>query len=242
MAAGVEIGDRAGVAIRRRMRELGLSQPDLGRALGRSHSWVNMYLLERPAYTLRRMWVQNPDLIARLLKALQWTPEEFTRETGIELPTMPAKLKASMTYMERIPLVGVVSAARGDSMAEPMGYVEVDSSVVSRHSGYTLFALEVDGDSMYCEDLPFAIPPGAIVVVAKEKQPSPGDIVVAWHREKEVGYLKQWFPKDGYQVLRSWNPDVPPMVVQGQDEVEIQGVVVQIVIDPSKVSVKPRGR
>jgi len=114
MAAGVEIGDRAGVAIRRRMRELGLSQPDLGRALGRSYSWVNMYLLERPVYTLRRMWVQNPDLIARLLKALQWTPEEFTREIGIQLPG--AGIPGSIPVVRyRIP---VIDAGAGPPMCD----------------------------------------------------------------------------------------------------------------------------
>ena len=230
------IKEHAGLAIRRRMRELGLSQPALGRILGKSHSWVNVYLLERPAETVRKLWAKDPRELDRLLRALQWTPEEFTRETGIELPgTRLEAMGARPATMTRVPLLGVVSAGRGISHAEPMGEVEVPSEVVERYGRYGLYALEVDGDSMFCEDLPYSIPPGSVVVVARELEPRPGDLVIAWSKAHEVGYLKELEEKRGHQVLKSWNPEVPPILVRPEDEIEVQGVVVHVGFDPRKV-------
>ncbi len=228
--------EEAGLAIRRRMRELGLSQPALGRMIGKSHSWVNVYLLEKPAETIRKMWAKNPQDLDRLLRALQWTSEEFTRATGIELPGAPLKrMGARPVTMTTVPFHGVVSAGRGTSHAEPMGEIEVPSDVVERYGSYGLYALEVDGDSMFCEDLPYSIPPGSFVVVARDLEPRPGDLVIAWLRGKGVGYLKELEQRRGHQVLKSWNPEVPPLVVSPDDEVEIQGVVVHVGFDPRKV-------
>jgi len=236
--------DKASLAIRRRMRELGLSQPALGKKLGKSHSWVNMYLLEKPAETIRKLWAKNPEEINKLLHALQWTPEDFIRETGIELPglqpTPLERMGAEPVSMAQVPLVGVVSAGRGNSEAGFMGFVEVPSDLVRRFRD-RLYALQVDGDSMFCEDLPYSIPPGAYVVVSPDLDPQPGDLVVAWDEENEVGYLKEYRPRrDGYQVLRSWNPEVPPIVVQDGDRVQIRGVVVYVSYSPREV--RPWGR
>lgn len=109
------------------------------------------------------------------------------------------------------------------------------SDVAERYGSYGLYALEVDGDSMYCDDLPYSIPPGSFVVVARELEPRPGDLVIAWLKGKGVGYLKELEAKRGHQILKSWNPEVPPIVVGPDEEVEIQGVVVHVGFDPRRV-------
>ncbi len=63
--------------------------------------------------------------------------------------------------------------------AGPAGHTEVFSDVAERYGSYGLYALEVDGDSMYCDDLPYSIPPGSFVVVARELEARPGDLVIA---------------------------------------------------------------
>jgi repressor LexA len=241
-----DMEDKASFAIRRRMRELGLSQPALGKKLGKSHSWVNMYLLEKPAETIRKLWAKDPEEIKKLLHALQWTPADFARETGIELPgaqpTPLERMGAEPVSMAQVPLVGVVSAGRGDSEAGFMGFVEVPTDLVRRFQEH-LYALRVDGDSMFCEGLPYSIPPGAYVVVSPGLEAQPGDLVVAWDEENGVGYLKEFKPKtDGYQVLRSWNPEVPPIVIRSGNRVRIQGVVVYVSYAPREAQLWSRAR
>jgi len=226
----------AGIAIRRRMRELGLSQKELGMRVGRSQGWVSQELLRDTEKTIRYLWAKDPEALRNLLDALRWSERELTRATGIELPgTRLEAMGARPTTMTRVPLLGVVSAGRGISHAEPMGEVEVPSEVVERYGSYGLYALEVDGDSMFCEDLPYSIPPGSVVVVARELEPRPGDLVIAWSKAHEVGYLKELEEKRGHQVLKSWNPEVPPILVRPEDEIEVQGVVVHVGFDPRRI-------
>jgi len=214
-----------------RRRELGLSQIELAKRVGVSQPTI--YKAEQGAIDISRWPWQRLEALRR---ALKWTPEEFTEKTGIELPgTRLEAMGAQPTTMTRVPLLGVVSAGRGISHAEPMGEVEVPSEVVERYGHYGLYALEVDGDSMFCEDLPYSIPPGSVVVVARELEPRPGDLVIAWSKAHEVGYLKELEEKRGHQVLKSWNPEVPPILVRPEDEVEVQGVVVHVGFDPRKV-------
>jgi len=47
--------------------------------------------------------------------------------------------------------------------------------------------------------------------------------------------MKELEQRRGHQVLKSWNPEVPPLVVSPDDEVEIQGVVVHVGFDPRRV-------
>ena len=147
-----------------------------------------------------------------------------------------------VTSTMKVPIVGTVSAGRGETNVEPEGELEVPEEVLRRYRHYSLFALRVTGDSMYCEDLPVSIPPGAYVVAAAELSPQPGDVVVAWHEPTQTGYLKEWHPRREHQVLRSWNPDVPPILVQPEDEIAVQGVVVNVTFDPRRIKRERKGR
>jgi repressor LexA len=211
------------------MRELGVSQKKLGLMVGRSQGWVSQELLGDTAKTIRHLWAKDPETLHALLRALQWTPADFARETGIELPgAQPIPLErmgAEPVSMAQVPLVGVVSA-----------------DLVRRFQEH-LYALRVDGDSMFCEGLPYSIPPGAYVVVSPGLEAQPGDLVVAWDEENGVGYLKEFKPKtDGYQVLRSWNPEVPPIVIRSGNRVRIQGVVVYVSYAPREAQLWSRAR
>lgn len=77
----------AGLALSRRMRELGISQRALGSRLGRGQAWVSEFLLAQTEVTLRRLWLESPENIENLLRELEWTRDEFMLATGISLPT-----------------------------------------------------------------------------------------------------------------------------------------------------------
>ncbi|WP_457633761.1 hypothetical protein [Oceanithermus desulfurans] len=57
----------------------------------------------------------------------------------------------------------------------------------------------------------------------------------------QTGYLKEWRPKREHQVLRSWNPGVPPILVQPDDEIAVQGVVVNVTFDPRRIRKERKG-
>ena len=220
-----------GDAIRRRLHELGLSQSRFSTMVGKSPGWAAARFLPNVEGAVRYMQYKEPETLQRVLRTLQWTPEEFTQHTGIPLKLPPVEVP----QLAQVPLVGVVSAGRGESHAEPLGHVEVPQEIAAKY-GDGLFALRVSGDSMFCEDLPYAIPPGAYVVVSPNLAPQPGDLVVVWNEEREVGYLKEYHPKEkGYQVLRSWNPAVPPIVVTPDEPMRIQGVVVYVGYNPREL-------
>ncbi len=179
-----------------------------------------------------------------LLRGLEWTPEEFTSATGLEIPGVePLEMMGArpVTSTMKVPILGTVSAGRGETTVELEGELEVPEEVLRRYRSYNLFALRVTGDSMYCEDLPISIPPGAYVVAAADLAAQPGDVVVAWHEPSQTGFLKEWHPKRGHQVLRSWNPDVPPILIQPDDPIDIQGVVVNVTFNPRQIKKERKG-
>lgn len=223
-----------------------------------------LYRIENAKKPLETLNVRQ---LNALLKALEWTPQEFAEATGVEVPgasatgrddlgaaTIAAPKSGSYEYVGppnenrleemgarpvtstmKVPILGTVSAGRGETTVEPEGELEVPEEVLRRYRSYGLFALRVTGDSMYCEDLPISIPPGAYVVAAADLAAQPGDLVVAWHEPTQTGYLKEWRPKREHQVLRSWNPEVPPILVQPDDEIAVQGVVVNVTFDPRRI-------
>jgi repressor LexA len=233
-------------AIRKRLRQLGISQARFSQLVGKSPGWAAARFLPDVERSVRYFLYKEPSTFDRILRALKWTPADFARETGIELPgaqpTPLERMGAEPVSMAQVPLVGVVSAGRGDSEAGFMGFVEVPTDLVRRFQEH-LYALRVDGDSMFCEGLPYSIPPGAYVVVSPGLEAQPGDLVVAWDEENGVGYLKEFKPKtDGYQVLRSWNPEVPPIVIRSGNRVRIQGVVVYVSYAPREAQLWSRAR
>jgi len=252
-------------AIKQRRVDLGLSQEELALRADISPSLVTK--IERGAHDIRKMKLEN---FSALLDALSWTPQEFAEATGVAVPgasveslgtaTLAAPSSGRYEYVGppkeghleemgarpvtstmKVPIVGTVSAGRGETTVEPEGELEVPEEVLRRYRNYGLFALRVTGDSMYCEDLPVSIPPGAYVVAAADLAPQPGDVVVAWHEPTQTGYLKEWHPKREHQILRSWNPNVPPILIEPEDEIQVQGVVVNVTFDPRRIKRERKG-
>ena len=68
-------------AIKRRRQELKLSQEELALRADVSPSLITK--LERGAHDIKKMKLEN---YIALLRALQWTPQEFAEATGVEVP------------------------------------------------------------------------------------------------------------------------------------------------------------
>ena len=129
-------------AFKRRRESLGLSQEEVALRADVSPSLVAK--IEQGRHDLRNVKLRN---LYGLLRALDWTPEEFAQATGLELPGVGER-EAGETYRGRpvIPgglvMVPVVGAANG---GKPMEYaIPVQKELVRPNT----LAFEVHGDSM----------------------------------------------------------------------------------------------
>ncbi|TFU25617.1 peptidase S24 [Thermus tengchongensis] len=207
---GAITDEKAGLAIRRRMRELGLSQKELGARVGKSQAWVSQELLRTPEQVIRYLWARDPEAVQRLLHALQWTPEEFSRETGIQLPG--AEIPGSIPVVRyRIP---VIDAGAGPPMwNEGAEYITLHIPELRGKREEELFAVRVKGDSMEP-----TLRDGDIVVFWTGGAPEPGRIV-AVHVHWDGVIVKRLQRYNGSWYLYSDNPDHPPVPLTEHDRV-----------------------
>ena len=128
-----------GELIRRRRRELGLSQADLARAAGVTDVYISG--IERGVRSLERWPWQRLEALRR---ALQWTPEEFAEATGIQLPNFQSapNVQNPPTLPSGYTMIPVVGAANG---GRPVEYTVPIREDIMRPAAV---AFEVHGDSM----------------------------------------------------------------------------------------------
>ena len=118
-----------------------------------------------------------------------------------------------------LPLVGSVPAGKPiDAVENIEGEVAIDTAFLPRGEG---FGLRVRGDSMSGA----GILEGDIVLVRKQQDAQPGDIVVAIIDGEAT--VKRFFPEGRRIRLQPENPAYEPIVVDGKEaDVRIAGKVV----------------
>lgn len=206
----VLVEDQAADAIRRRIRDLGLSQPKVSRMAGKSASWLATQVLPNPESSLRYLWAKEPITLERLLRALQWTPEEFFHETGIQLPGSEITATIPVTRY-RIP---VVDAGAGPQMwNENAEYITLHIPDLKGKPESELFAVRVGGDSMQP-----TLKDGDVVVFWTGGAVEPGRIV-AVHVHWDGVIVKRLQRYNGSWYLYSDNPDHPPVPLTDNDRV-----------------------
>jgi len=119
----------------------------------------------------------------------------------------------------KIPLLGKIAAGAPIEALEVPEQKALSDFIPEKED---LYMLEVQGDSMI-ED---HITEGDLVIVRREQQPSPGQIVVAI-LENEEATLKKWYPEpNGLHRLQPANSNLQPIYTES---LEIRGVVVSII-------------
>jgi repressor LexA len=246
MVAVMNMGSEQAIyAIRERIKEK-TTQKRLGQAARRSQAWVNQELLSDPEKVLRRLWVNEPETINKILTELDWTPEEFTRHTGIQLPELSSvgsrplppdavPYKPSL----RVPILGEVAAGMHPVYFRDHAdeYMLVDEQHLPKGTRLDrLYALRVIGDSMTSEDI-VSMPPGSVVIVEAEKAPVHRDLAIAFVRCPKVNFegtvVKVFYEYEDSQILSSWNPLGPTFRLEECDEVSYQGVVRLVMVSPA---------
>lgn len=207
----VLVEDRAAAAIRKRIKELGLSQPKLSRMAGKSASWLATQVLTNPESSIRYIWAKEPTTLERLLRALQWTPEQFAKETGLEIPSLSRPVDALPVRRYRIP---IVDAGAGLPVWNEGGeFVILDLPELRGKPESELFAVRIQGDSMSPTYLN-----GDVVVCWTQGQPESGR-VVAVHQHGDGLIIKRLQMVGSQVMLYSDNPAYPPMLLGEYDRV-----------------------
>lgn len=202
-------------AIRARLKELDLSQAEFSKKVGKSPGWSGARFLPSVDSMVRYLAYKEPTTLERLLRALQWTPEQFAKETGLEIPSLSRRTDALPVRRYRIPIVG---AGAGLPVWNDGGeFVILDLPELRGKPERELFAVRIQGDSMSPTYLN-----GDVVVCWTQGQPEAGR-VVAVHQHGD-GLIIKRLQKVGSQVmLYSDNPTYPPMLLGEYDR--IYGVV-----------------
>ena len=210
-----EVEDRAERAIRARMRELGLTQPRLAKLVGKSPSWTAVQLLPNVEGTVRHFWAKEPESFRRLLRALQWTPEEFYKATGIELPGLrEEQILRDHALPVKAHIIPIVDAGAGlPSWTDTGEQIEVVLPEISGYDRRDLFAVRVRGDSMEP-----TLSEGDIVLFVRDGEPESGKIV-AVHMPDDGLIVKRLQRVGDAWLLVSDNPAHPPRELEDGERI-----------------------
>ncbi|WP_295398484.1 S24 family peptidase [Meiothermus sp.] len=178
---------------------------------GKSASWLATQVLTNPESSIRYIWAKEPTTLERLLRALQWTPEQFAKETGLEIPSLSRPVDALPVRRYRIP---IVDAGAGLPVWNEGGeFVILDLPELRGKPESELFAVRIQGDSMSPTYLN-----GDVVVCWTQGQPESGR-VVAVHQHGDGLIIKRLQMVGSQVMLYSDNPAYPPMLLGEYDRV-----------------------
>jgi len=197
-----------GFAIRVRRKELGLSQDDLAAKLNLSQQAIAK--VEKGSIDISRWPWQRLEALRR---ALKWTPEEFYKATGIELPGLrEEQVLRDHALPVKTHIIPIVDAGAGlPSWTDTGEQIEVVLPEISGYDRRDLFAVRVRGDSMEP-----TLSEGDIVLFVRDGEPESGKIV-AVHVPDDGLVIKRLQRVGDAWVLTSDNPAYPPRPLE-EDE------------------------
>ncbi len=159
---------------------------------------------------------------AQLAETLRTTRMTITRyEAGTRrIPGMVEVALEQLASVPRIEMAGIVAAGEPIEPIPQTEQVEVPPTMLR---GKQTFALRVKGESMKDE----GILPGDLVIVHKQATARNGQTVVAVvNREATV---KKYYRKESRIELRPANALLTPIIVSGEDEFRIEGIVIGVI-------------
>lgn len=198
-------------AVKARLRQLGMSQGEFSKRVGKSPGWAGARFLPSVDTMMRYLAYREPQTLERILSVLEWTPEQFTRATGVRLPPFVIIPDSLPVRRYRIPIVD--AGAGLPAWNEGGEFIVLDLPELRGKSESELFAVRVVGDSMSPTYLN-----GDVVVIWTQGQPETGK-VVAVHQGGDGIVLKRLQHAGGHAVLYSDNPAYPPIPMGEHDRI-----------------------
>lgn len=150
--------------------------------------------------------------------AVRQTAESFTQTLG-ELLQIPVVGRIQAGYPIPVP-------ASDFSYYDPNTMVDVAASLLPKgERGDSLFALEVQGDSM----IDAMVYDGDIVIMKPTREARNGEMVAVLRRDLEETTLKYFYLEKDRVRLQPANPTYKPIYVDDPSVLEIQGKVVMVI-------------
>jgi len=225
-------------AIAKRIADLGLSQEKVVALSGDTLGQSDVSRLVRGAlHPLDRLPIKK---FFGLLHALDWTPDEFTRETQLEAPfrslaqaeavEAAGYLLVTPDYLE-FPVYGCASA--GEKDPEPLeggvAFIPRSKLVAKGADPKHVLVFRINGDCMVSSEarrIEKNIVHGDHVAVDTRRRPVAGDTVVAWWDAGQKLVVKRYRVEREGIVLYPLAPAAPTVVLEHEDDANVIGVVI----------------
>jgi repressor LexA len=186
---------------------------EIGKAVGISSTSVVNYNLNR----LEEMgYIEREESVSRGLRLL-----------GPALMLFQDSVAAIGDFIE-VPMLGRIVASApapvpgSDFEYMPGEYVSLARGLVKDERD--LYALQVEGDSM----VDALVDDGDIVIMRRQHNALPGDMVAVWLHDREETTLKKFYQERDKVRLQPANPYMDPIYVDAKN-VEIQGKVMLVI-------------
>ena len=223
MTIDVEKSDTWQDRIKKRLRELGMTQETLAKKIGITRSAITHYLAGRRVPSLSQF-----EKLAEVLEAnpswLQFgSPDETTSD----------KISRLMASLHPIPILSWEDAAHFKSLAG-MKITRMTDWVPNYFTHRKdVYGLKIKGDAMISPNgHNKSFHEGDIIVVSHNGVAEPGDFVVAKLEDTEEINFKQYVIDAGKRYLKPLNPQYPTMDITGRIR---RLAVVTHHISPSKI-------
>jgi repressor LexA len=139
----------------------------------------------------------------------------------------------TLENMVRIPLAGRIGAGiviqppdTDFNLYDPDEGIEVARSMLSeRDAASSLYALEVQGDSM----IDAMVDDGDIVIMKHTQEARNGEMVAIRLKGSDETTLKYFYRENGHVRLQPANPTMQPIIIEDPNSVEVQGKVVMVI-------------
>lgn len=220
-------GTHAGRTVAARRNYLGKSQPNIE---SETNGVIYVKLLSRIETGKQSLGSLSSHKLGFLIRALEWTNQEFTEATGVSVGYDPKPIPTAEPYVPsvQVPIydsvsAGLSAATGGDSQVKD--YLGLDTRLpnLRGRNHDRLVVMPVNGDSMVSPKAHESIPEGSLVVVEVGAIPQHSDVVVAWIEDENLAVLKR-YEEGSDVVLTSYNPN-GPVFRFGEKQAEIRGVV-----------------
>ena len=225
-------------ALKERRLQFGMSQQDVVAASGAVLYQAEVSRLERGVvHPLEDISLEK---FFALLKALEWTLEDFAEATGLSFPfssQAQAEALQAASRLEvrpewlKLPVYGAVAAGKEDAkpLSDEHVYIPREKLRAKGANPDTVKVYLVNGDCMISNEaqrIQKNIAPGDYVAVDSERKPQPGDVVVAWWPREDKMVVKRFKIEGKDIVLYPVNPAHPNLVLDREEDVFILGTVV----------------
>jgi repressor LexA len=140
-------------------------------------------------------------------------------------------VKQTIDEVLKVPVMGRIGASypvampTGDfSYYDAESMVEVARSLIPSRDENSLFALEVDGDSM----IDAMVNDGDIVIMKPVQEVKNGEMVAVWLEDRDETTLKYFYKEKNRVRLQPANPTMEPIYISNE-QVNVQGKVVMVI-------------